>query len=800
MATIEDAPRADGAPGIEPRWTHSAKDIVCTAYSTASRIWVTASGGVLSEIYYPTIDRPQVRDMQFLVSDGETFFHDVHRHLDSSTEYLGDHGLGAQIVNADRDGRYRIVAQVITDPHQPCVLVDTRIEGDADLLRRLHLYVMLAPHLAVGGWHNNANVARMAGYKFLTAHRDGVWLVLGANVPFRRLSCGYVGRTDGWQDLNQNFKMDWEFAAAPDGNVALTGEIALPDDHHFTVGVAFGNSLHRAVTCLYQSLGVSFPQHSTRFAEQWERACGHMYPLARWTGDGGALYHKSGELLLAHEDKSSPGAIIASMSIPWGEAKGDEDLGGYHLVWTRDMVNSATGLLAAGDLATPIRALIYLACSQLPDGGFPQNFWVDGRPYWEGIQLDEVAFPIMLAWRLVRAGATMGAFDPYPMVLAAAHYLISEGPVTPQERWEENSGFSPSTLASNIAALVCAACLARERGDGATAQFLLGYADFLESHVERWTVTNKGFLVMGITRHYVRINPEDPSAEAPDEDPDHGTVLIHNRPPGERSEFPAAEIVDAGFLELVRYGIRRPGDPLIEDSLRVVDAVLKVDFPAGPCWKRYTHDGYGQKDDGGPFTGYGTGRPWPLLTGERGHYELAAGRDARLYLRAMEKFATETRLLPEQIWDRPDTPEALMRFGKPTGAAMPLMWAHAEYIKLLRSIGDGVIFDLIPEVAERYRQPHPRTPIEVWKKHRHVRAIRAGCKLRIQAKEPFVLHWSKGDWQHPYDTRSIHTGVGLDYVDIDTSPADRAPLQFTRYWPGRQKWEGRDYSVELRQS
>jgi glucoamylase len=251
---------------------------------------------------------------------------------------------------------------------------------------------------------------------------------------------------------------------------------------------------------------------------------------------------------------------------------------------------------------------------------------------------------------------------------------------------------------------------------------------------------------------------------------------------------------------LVRYGIRRPGDPLIEDSLRVVDAVLKVDFPAGPCWKRYTHDGYGQKDDGGPFTGYGTGRPWPLLTGERGHYELAAGRDARLYLRAMEKFATETRLLPEQIWDRPDTPEALMRFGKPTGAAMPLMWAHAEYIKLLRSIGDGVIFDLIPEVAERYRQPHARTPIEVWKKHRHVRAIRAGCKLRIQAKEPFVLHWSKGDWQHPYDTRSIHTGVGLDYVDIDTSPADRAPLQFTRYWPGRQKWEGRDYSVELRQS
>jgi glucoamylase len=166
-----------------------------------------------------------------------------------------------------------------------------------------------------------------------------------------------------------------------------------------------------------------------------------------------------------------------------GRGQGDEDLGGYHLVWTRDMVNSATGLLAAGDLATPLRALIYLACSQRADGCFPQNFWIDGTPYWKGVQLDEVAFPIMLAHRLAQTGVNMGAFDPYPMVLAAARYLICEGPVTPQERWEENSGYSPSTLASNIAALVCASHLARERGDAATAQFLLDYADFLESHI-----------------------------------------------------------------------------------------------------------------------------------------------------------------------------------------------------------------------------------------------------------------------------------------------------------------------------
>ncbi|MGA7763653.1 MAG: glycoside hydrolase family 15 protein [Candidatus Binataceae bacterium] len=800
MAIIVETPRAWGAPGIEPRWTHSAKDVVGTAYSTASPVWFTASGGVLNEVYYPTIDRPQIRDLQYLVTDGETFFHDVHRNQETSIEYLGERGLGVRITNSDREGRYRVVMEVITDPHQPCVLLDTRLEGDADMLSRLRLFVLLSPHLNVGGWGNNANVARMAGYEFLTAHKDNTWLALGANVPFVRRSCGYVGKTDGWQDLSQNFKLDWEFASAPDGNVALTAEIELPEDRHFTLGLAFGNGLHRAVTCLYQSLGVPFAQHSARFIEQWSRACSHMYPLERWTGDNGQLCRRTRELLLAHEDKRFPGALIASLSIPWGEVKGDEDLGGYHLVWTRDMVNSATGLLAAGDLATPVRALIYLACSQRPDGGFPQNFWIDGTPYWQGIQLDEVAFPIMLAYRLVHAGATMGAFDPYPMVLAAARYLINEGPVTPQERWEENSGYSPSTLASNIAALVCAAQLAHQRGNAATAQFLLDYADFLESHVERWTVTKQGFLVPGIKRHYVRINPADPAQVVPNDDPDHGMVSIRNRPPGAPYLFPAAEIVDAGFLELVRYGIRRPGDPLIEDSLRVVDAVLKTDFPAGPCWKRYTHDGYGQRDDGGPFVGWGIGRPWPLLSGERGHYELAAGRGVVPFLRTIENFATPTRLLPEQIWDRPDLPEALMFFGKPTGAAMPLMWAHAEYLKLLRSAADGVVFDLIPEVAARYRDNKPRGPIEIWKRNRQIESVTLPCKLRIQSAEPFMLHWSKDEWHHPNDSRSTHTAVGVNFVDIDVTTADRAPVRFTFYWETSGKWEGRDYAVELRES
>src|SRR5579863_5449487 len=580
MARIQTSPVATGAPGITPRWTRSAKDAVCTAYSSSSRLWFTTSAGVLNEIYFPTIDQPQVRDLQFLISDGETFFHEERRDLQSTTEYIAAEGLGIKIVSHSPDGRYHLFKEVITDPHQPTLLINTRLEGDPELLKKLHLYVLLAPHLCVGGWGNSGYLSRIVGHDFLTANKNGVWLALGAMTPFLRTSCGYVGNTDGWQDLHSNFKMDYQFAAALDGNIALTAEIDLRKGYAFTLGVGFGRELNRAVTTLYQSLADPFPEHRARFLEQWERASRHFLPLEKFAGDEGMLYRRSRELLLAHEDKSYPGAIIASLSIPWGEARSDEDLGGYHLVWTRDMINSATGLMAAGDTVTPLRALIYLACTQRPDGGFPQNFWVDGSPYWSGIQLDEVAFPIILAYRLAQSGVTMGAFDPYPMVLAAARYLIDKGPVTPQERWEENSGYSPSTLASNIAALVCAAHLAAERGDAATAGFLLDYADFLESHIERWTVTKQGFLVPGIKRHYIRINPADPGASAPNEDPDHAMVTVRNRPPGERCEFPAAEIVDAGFLELVRYGIRRPGDPLIEDSLRVADAVLKTSFPA----------------------------------------------------------------------------------------------------------------------------------------------------------------------------------------------------------------------------
>jgi glucoamylase len=789
---------APGGPGIPPRWSRGAKDAVGTAYAVSSRIWYTIANGVVTEVYYPTIDSPQIRDLQYLVTDGETFFHDERRHMLSQIECVATAALGFKVTNTDPEGRYSIEKQIIGDPHLSCLLIHTRFNVAPAWQGKLHLYVLCAPHLKLGGMHNNGEVIEARGRQFLMAYRDDVYMTVAAGPPFIRLSCGYVGVNDGWTDLAHNFRMDWTYDSALDGNIALTGEIDLSRGTEFTLGAGFGHTRHNAGAMVYQSLSIPFETSLQNFIGQWERTSKRFMLLDKIAEHDSTLFERSVNLLLTHEDKLYPGAMIASLSIPWGEDKGDDSgLGGYHLVWTRDMVNSATALLAVGDTATPLRALIYLAITQREDGGFYQNFWIDGLPFWTGLQLDEVSFPIILAWRLWKAGS-LQKFDPYVTVQRACKFLIRKGPATAEDRWEEAGGYSPSTLASNIAGLICAAELFESRGDKHTADFVRTYADFLESHVEKWTVTHHGSLVPGITQHYIRINPAvSADGSHGDEDPDAGMLALTNQRPGDPYKYPAKDIVDAGFLELVRLGIRKPGTPLMEESLKVIDAVLKVDTPAGPCWKRYNHDGYGQRDDGSSFDGWGVGRPWPLLTLERATYEFAAGRDVDPYLKAASNFATGVGMIPEQIWDAPDIPRAHMYFGKATGAADPLLWAHAEYVKLLRSIADGKVFDLIEPVAERYRNEDARPSIEVWKINRQVKSVPAGCLLRILASSPFSLHWSDDEWVSKRDTASTPTSIGLEYVDIAIANTQTAPIRFTFYWTQQAQWQGSDYQVEV---
>lgn len=797
MVKFLDRTHAFGAPGIEPRWTHANKEGVGTAYSTSSRIWFTIWNGIITEVYYPTVDCPQVRDLQYLITDGSTFFHEEKCALESSVERIDKRALGYRITKRDRDGRYSITKEVISDPHLSCVLQQTKLSGDPEFLDRLKLYVLCAPHLEVGGWGNNAQIVEVAGRKILTAYKGGTWLAIAATIPFTRASCGYVGQSDGWTDLVDNYQLDWEFERATDGNVALTGELDLERGREFTLGLAFGTNVRNAISTLLQSLSIPFADQKQSYQKQWQRSCDDILPLEKVSGDRGNLYDISYSLLLAHEDKSYPGALIASTVIPWGEVKDDSERGGYHLVWTRDMISSAAGLMAAGHNDTALRSLIYLATTQQEDGGFAQNFWIDGKPYWTGIQLDEVAFPILLARKLHQKQA-LSDFDIYPMILRATGFLIRRGPATQQERWEENSGYSPSTLAACIAALICAACIVRERGDENTARFIEDYADFLECHIEAWTVTTQGTLVPDIKEHYIRVTPADIDESHPNEDPNSGTVHIASPRPGTNNAFPAKEIVDGGFLQLVRYGIRHPDDPIVVNSVRVIDAVLKVDTPFGPLWHRYNHDNYGQRDDGSPYQEWGTGRGWPLLTGERGHYELALGRDVEPYIEAMEGFANHTGLLPEQAWDSPDLPEEHMYLGRPTGSAVPLMWAHAEYIKLLRSVRDERVFELIPEVAERYLGDRDRCKgLEVWKFNRQVRQVKRGDTLRIQANAPFQLRWTDNDWRSVEDSDSHCTALAIYFVDIPVSEEIGA-IAFTFFWSDSNRWEGKDYRVSMK--
>ncbi|MBI4218672.1 MAG: hypothetical protein HY682_00915, partial [Chloroflexi bacterium] len=295
---------AFGYPGIEPRWARGAKDGVGTAYSASSRIWFTLFAGIITEIYYPTVDRPQTRDLQFLVSDGRTFFHEEKRLKTQGTERISDHVLGYRVRNTDPDGRYSIAKEVIANPHQPAVLQRVTLYGSKSTLDTLDLYVLCAPHLEVGGAHNNAYVLEAAGREVLAAEKNGTWLAIAADVPFSKLSCGYVGSSDGWQDLSDNFRMDWEFDQALDGNVALTGMLRRDGKRSFTLATAFGDSQHSALTTLFQSLETPYESHRRRYIAQWRRASDSLLPLEGASGDHGALYHGSYSLLMGHEDKT----------------------------------------------------------------------------------------------------------------------------------------------------------------------------------------------------------------------------------------------------------------------------------------------------------------------------------------------------------------------------------------------------------------------------------------------------------------------------------------------------------------
>jgi glucoamylase len=800
---MSDSPTrfAPGWPGIPPRWTSSAKTGVGTALNQHSKVWFTLSHGILNEVYFPRVDQACTRDLGFLVTNGRDFFSEEKRNCRFENKPFEPGVPAYELVNTEAGNRYRIRKEIFTDPYRNVILQKVRFEPLEGQLADYHLYALLSPHLANCGYANTGWVGDYKGLPMFFAEHEGTTLALGCSTPWKKMSVGFAGASDGWQDLSEHFQMEWEYQRAENGNLACTGEIDLAAcKGEFLLALGFGGLWSEAGQQVRSSLFEDYDELRQHYVTQWQNWQKALLGIDEPKREND-LYRVSMAVLRAHESKDFLGGIIASLSIPWGFNKGDEDLGGYHLIWPRDLVETAGALLAAGAAVDAVRVLRYLESTQEAAGNWAQNLWLDGRAYWDGIQMDETAFPILLLDLLRRKAAPgMGKLERWwPMVRNAASFILRNGPVTQQDRWEEDAGYSPFTLAAEISALLAAADIAELTGHSDSASTLRDAADAWNDNIERWVYATGGDLAqqIGVEGYYVRIAPSDSDSAA---SPTQGFVPIKNRPPGENPER-AFHIISPDALALVRFGLRAPDDPRILNTVRVIDALLRVQLPQGPCWYRYNGDGYGEHKDGSPFDGTGIGRPWPLLAGERAHYELAAGRpkEAEALLTMIENCpGGHGRLLPEQVWDTDDIPALELFRGKPSGSACPLVWAHSEYVKLRRSLRDGKIFDQPPQTVLRYLVEKPTRQVFGWRFNNKARSLPRNKKLRLVLLTPARVRWSIDGWKSSDDTNTRDTGLGIYTLDLPTaSLPGGSQIVFTFYWPQENRWEGTDYGVTV---
>ncbi|CAN5824040.1 glucan 1,4-alpha-glucosidase [soil metagenome] len=813
-------------PGVEPRWTSSAKSGVGTALDGRSHVWFTISHGIIDEVYYPRVDQANTRDLGLLVSGPGGFFSEEKRDSRSEVHLIAPGVPGYRVVNTCTQGRYEIEKTVITDPERDVLMQRIRFRALQGRIEDYRIFALLAPHICNQGFGNDGWAERYKGVPMLFARRQDVALALSCDAGWSAMSCGYVGVNDGWRQVKEHGYLAEPCPEVRAGNIALTGEVNLagalrpqPEVAEFVVVLAFGLGPAEAAQRSRMSLASSFQLVQDSYTREWTRFHEHtvgprlsnadptMPEQARQTaardlaslahGSTHAhretpkrpkserrrkppitlpdsvvdLYRMSAAILAIHEYKRASGAIIASLSIPWGNTKSDHELGGYHLVWPRDLVNSAGALIALGHNVLARRTLRYLMSTQEEDGRWAQNLWLDGTPYWNGVQMDEIAFPILFADMLHREGK-LADLDPYPMIRRAAGFLLRNGPATGQDRWEENGGYSTFTLAVEVSAMLVAAEFADRAHEPALGALLRDTADAWNARIEEWTYVRDTPIAreVGVEGYYVRVAPADVADAAP---ASHGYIPIKNRV-GDDASARYDEIVSPDALALVRFGLRDPLDPRIVNTVRVIDAMLRAHTSTGPAWYRYNRDGYGEHEDGSPFDGCGVGRPWPLLAGERAHYELAAGRPdvAMQLLGVMRAQASDGGMLPEQVWDSEDKPEFELTNGRATGGAMPLVWAHAEYAKLVRSLHDGRVFDMPQQSYERYVRERVGCDITIWAPHCRARLMPVGNHLHVHAPTAAIIRWS-ANGSDALETTAVDTTVGLWVAQIDT---ERLPV------------------------
>ena len=756
-AVAQPAAAAPGAPGAMSYFDLARKDCVGTARNTGSKVWYTVAGGVLSDVYEPTIDNTNVATLQYIVTDGATFT-DLQTRDMTYTVAAGPSGMACTVTASDAKHGYRLVTTYITDPTRDTVLMQTRLAslpGSHTAVSKLHLYARLDAHVNGDGGGGADNAGGNTGtidtstgspvpvvYSTNTvtqavnrSYAVPTYMALRPASPAAAASVGYAGTaSDGLTQLDTTHSLT-SYDSAPDGHITATEDVTPRHGRQVTLALGFGRTQAAAVATAGASLARPFAQAEQDYTRGWAaydrglRRPPSSYPgLSRpQAADLQRRYYLSANVIKASEDKTYPGAIVASLASPWGQAVAAGTLvngkpvyfGSYREVFSRDLYEAFTGLLTDGDLATARAATLFLFDrQQLATGQFPRNSLVNGEsaPDTGGTQLDETAYPILMALQSGLAGDT-ALWQQH--IRPAADYLVATGPSFGAERWEEQSGYSPSTIAAEIAGLTAASVIAARHGDPARARLYQATADDFQRNIKNWDVTTTG---PDGPRYFIRLSKTgDPNAAI--------TYGLGNGGP----TVDQRAVIDGGFQELVRLGELPVSDPDIQASLGVLDKQISVSTPSGTGYYRYgtsaaagSADGYGDcyqpsqtscTTEGEPWPTHdiGTGHLWPVLSGERAESDIASGNltGAAGLLEAMAQFSSGVGLVPEQAWEDPDlaaspygsdptTASIGFTDGKAAGSASPLTWAQAQELRLVLAVGAGHPLETPAVTTQRY--------------------------------------------------------------------------------------------------
>jgi glucoamylase len=737
-AAAPAAPPAADGPGALSHFDLARKDCVGTARNSISKVWFTVANGVLSDVYFPTNDNTNVETLQYVVTDGSTFTDLQTRDTTYTVTATDDRALTCRVTTTAKSGRYKIVTDYTTDPSRPTVLIRSRFVALQGSLSSYRLYVRHDPTLNGNGGGGTGNggaddgaLANAGGHTLLVgsdivtqtnaANRDyavPVHSALDVSRGFDQTTNGFAGSaSDGLVQLDTSHAFTDLHDTAVKGNLVQTGRVPLGNDGEFTLALGYGDSQADAVSASRGSLKDGFEDARKDYERGWNAYDDKLVEPRRPQGVTSAHwsdildeYYLSANYVKAAEDKTFPGAVAAALTSPWGQAVSAGDpantyFGSYREVFARDLYEAWTAVFLAGDRRTATDMTRFLfERQQQPDGSMPRNSLPNGKlaPDSFNTQLDECAYPLVMA---LAVGLTSDAY--YKAHIApAANFVAAHGPAgVGPERWEEQSGFSPSTISAEIAGLIAAAIIADRNGDHASARVWRGVADEFQRNLKKWTLTTNG--PRSAQPYFIRLSKTgDPNAAI--------TYNVGNGGP----TLDQRDVIDAGFLEYARLGLLSARDADIIASLPVVDATIKRSTASGDGFLRYNGDGYGDgATDGHPWapSNMGNGHPWPVLAGERGQYEIDRGSVGASIARldAMRNMSSGVGLIAEQAWELPDLAASPFgtdptiasigfRDGKPAGSASALTWSAGQFVRLTLDAAAGKVLDRPAYTFDRY--------------------------------------------------------------------------------------------------